>query len=361
MGTLDHKSWLRVLWNRFVYMFLRSLSQSFSLLIGLLVLSSGCTPSPTDGLKFCSNSQAIKHYIEADGNPNLQVTLSSADSSEGLSVVSLLSCAAEYGDSRLVELLISKGANVNIRDRTSTKTPLHNVRSDEVAKFLIAKGAIVDAKTSDGVTPLFRARSYEIAELLINQGANVKATDARGQTPLHWIAGGQTINDEYKQIKLRVSQLLLSRGANANAQDTKGSTPLHEVVAPEIAELLIAYGGNIKARDHNRKTPLHQAVRYCRGGDTLTQVLIAAGFQVNAQDSQGKTPLHYFVTRPDCKESITALLNSGASVDLKDEVGVSPLEQATLDYEHLRGPYKGVMPEYEELIRLLKAAQNRQR
>lgn len=341
-------------------MFPKHFSQIFRLLIGLLVLSSGCTPSPADGLKFCSDSQAIKHYVETGGNPNLQVTLSSADSSEGLTIVSLLSCAAEYGDLNLVELLIRKGADVNIRNSTSTTTPLHNVRSYEVAKLLITKGAIVDAKTSDGVTPLFNPRSYEIAELLVNQGANVKAIDVRGHTPLHWVAGGQTFNDEYKQLKLRVSQLLLDRGANANAQDAKGSTPLHKVSAPEIAELLIASGGNVTTQNHDKKTPLHQAVNYCRVGSTLTQVLIAAGAQVNAQDNQGKTPLHYFVARPHCKESIILLLNSGASVDLKNDVGVSPLEQAVLDYEHLRGPYNGVMPEYEELIRLLKSAQNRQ-
>ena len=57
----------------------------------------------------------------------------------------------------------------------------------EIARFLIEKGADVNAKSRDGSTPLhstaFLGRA-EIAELLIQKGADVSPKNYRGETPL---------------------------------------------------------------------------------------------------------------------------------------------------------------------------------
>jgi hypothetical protein len=51
-------------------------------------------------------------------------------------------------------------------------------------------------------------------------------------------------------------------------------------------------------------------------------------------------------------------LKYNADVELKGQSGVSPITQAIQHYEDLRGPYKLVMPEEEELIKLLESRHN---
>ena len=58
-------------------------------------------------------------------------------------------------------------------------------------KFLIKKGAKVNARADDGDTPLHLAAAYSlpVAELLIKERADVNARDIKGSTPLDWAAG----------------------------------------------------------------------------------------------------------------------------------------------------------------------------
>jgi hypothetical protein len=86
--------------------------------------------------------------------------------------------AARNGDIDQVQLLISKGADVNEKNRLGW-TPLHTAiqnRKQEVIEPLIAKGADVNAKDSRGQTPLMAAvntSQKDAVELLIVKGADV--------------------------------------------------------------------------------------------------------------------------------------------------------------------------------------------
>jgi ankyrin repeat protein len=328
---------------------------------GLILFLLGCTPTSSDGARFCRSSEGIRKYIKAGGDPNLQVTVSPAKSSDGEIISSLLSCAVGSGDLSLVQMLVSRGADVNRQDSSRfAVTPLHNVRNLDIAKFLIDRGADVNAKSSSGSTPLFGAASYEIASLLIDRGGDVKAVDERGSTPLHRFAGGQTISDEYKQTELQISQLLISKGGDVNAKNFEGNTPLHEVFDKDLAALLVVHGAKVKIQNKQLQTPLHKAARNsCRSGNLL-DFLLHSGAEVNAGDDQGKTPLHWAIERGGgyCKEKTAVLLKYGADVDLKDQSGISPLAQAIQNYEKLRGPYKIIMPEEEALIRQLESHHN---
>ena len=56
-----------------------------------------------------------------------------------------------------------------------------------MARILLAQGADVHAKNSQGLTPLHRAAAYgrkNVAELLIANGAQLNAKDDQGRTPL---------------------------------------------------------------------------------------------------------------------------------------------------------------------------------
>jgi ankyrin repeat protein len=86
--------------------------------------------------------------------------------------------AAYYGHKEIVELLISKGADVNAKTDKGGSTPLHTADNKEIAELLIAEGADVNAKNDGGKTPLdyaetdnfeppeLKAAKKEIADLL---------------------------------------------------------------------------------------------------------------------------------------------------------------------------------------------------
>ena len=59
---------------------------------------------------------------------------------------SIIHDAAAAGDLAAIQAELDKGVDVNIRDPYG-KTPLHVVKTKEIAELLIAKGADVNAKT----------------------------------------------------------------------------------------------------------------------------------------------------------------------------------------------------------------------
>jgi ankyrin repeat protein len=84
--------------------------------------------------------------------------------------------AASGGYKEIVQLLISKSADVNAKD-DEERTPLHYAAykgHKEMVELLIAEGADENAKGNDGVTPLDLAtlfnRSSETADLLRKHG-----------------------------------------------------------------------------------------------------------------------------------------------------------------------------------------------
>ena len=101
----------------------------------------------------------------------------------------ILHCAARTLHTEIVELLISKGADVNAADGTiNGDTPLfhsikmiHSKKSkrkglSEMTKLLIKRGAEINYENRRGKTPLYKAiywRNKETAELLIANGAEV--------------------------------------------------------------------------------------------------------------------------------------------------------------------------------------------
>ena len=92
---------------------------------------------------------------------------------------------------------------------------------------------------------------------------------------------------------------MIQNGANANATNEHNSTALHLVASldlrkspEEIIELLLKYGADIDAIDDQKKTPLHIALSW-----------------VNLR-------------------AVDMLLKRGARTDLRDENGMTALEEA---------------------------------
>ena len=141
------------------------------------------------------------------------------------------------GDLEFVEILISKGTNVNAVDNRGGSALLLASENGhtEIAKLLIAKRADVNAVDNFGNTALMFASSRghtKIAELLIEKGADLNARNDNRKTAL-WIA----IEKRHTEI----AKLLIAKGIDVNAVDSTGDTALMEASNgghTEIVELL---------------------------------------------------------------------------------------------------------------------------
>ena len=132
---------------------------------------------------------------------------------------SLLLTAAYTGRKDLFDLLLEKGAGVNLFEASALGL------TDRVSDFLGADPSLANTYSHDGWTPLHLASFFgrkEVASVLLAHGADVNARSrstrfAKENTPLHAAAAN-------KQVAL--AELLLAHGADVNAKDGSGFTPL---------------------------------------------------------------------------------------------------------------------------------------
>jgi ankyrin repeat protein/beta-lactamase regulating signal transducer with metallopeptidase domain len=226
--------------------------------------------------------------------------------------------ATAAGDADQVKLLLSKGADINAKDKDG-RTPLHSAAwygRKDAAQVLIAKGANVNETDVSGQTPLHLAASFRwrfVPELLLAKGANVNARDKAGNTPLHIAAGDQGPKKDFLEF-------LLAKGADVNARNDKGETPLHLVPRTRkqdkrrelAADALLAHGADINAKDKSGCTPLHVAAE--NGQGKVVELLLAKGADSKAKAADGTTTLHRAVMggRSDV---VALLLDRGVDIN----------------------------------------------
>jgi ankyrin repeat protein len=109
----------------------------------------------------------------------------------------------------------------------------------KVVEFLITKGADVNAKDRGGYTPLFYAvwhNREETAKLLLDKGADPNVRSVWNRTPLHWAVrqGGSK----------EMIELLVAKGADVNLKrgDATALKMAKDNGHTEIVELLRKLG-----------------------------------------------------------------------------------------------------------------------
>uniref|UniRef100_A0A8C3SPE2 NFKB inhibitor epsilon n=1 Tax=Chelydra serpentina TaxID=8475 RepID=A0A8C3SPE2_CHESE len=92
------------------------------------------------------------------------------------------------GNLRLMGLLLRSGADINVQDGTSGKTPLHlavESRDRTAVQYLLSKGAHVDALMYNGCTPLHLAvgrKDAAMAAILYHSGADTLLRNMEDET-----------------------------------------------------------------------------------------------------------------------------------------------------------------------------------
>ena len=153
---------------------------------------------PLQWFVYYNDTTALKAVLNAGGD------LSSID------LDSELGHASFFGHWKVVDFLISQGADVNWSVPDTGETPLHSALCKAgrpyflyVLKLLVESGADVNAKTipgresgafmrdvrTKGETPLHRAAAYgdeAMIQYLLDNGADKQARDANGASPIGW-------------------------------------------------------------------------------------------------------------------------------------------------------------------------------
>ncbi|XP_046383816.1 ankyrin-3-like [Ischnura elegans] len=198
---------------------------------------------------------AAESLFKYGANVNCECT---SELNEGYTAIHF---AAEAGNSKVVELLLGRGAKIN--DLGKGYTPLHIAALHGfvvVAELLIKHGADVNCVCksvgNEGYTPIHFAvenGSHETVKLLLNAGANVKEY-ANGYSPLH-LAAMVGHSD--------IAEHLLKEGADVNCVITskynEGHSPIFLAVMEghkEVARVLLKYGCRVDDHDPSGKSIL---------------------------------------------------------------------------------------------------------
>ncbi|MBA0624545.1 hypothetical protein Godav_009888 [Gossypium davidsonii] len=163
------------------------------------------------------DARSLLHVAVSSAHPEVVKLLSAAADESVVNGIdeegwAPIHSAASIGNLEIMEILLSKGANVNVKN-DGGRTALHYAASKgwlKIAELLI----------SHGCTPLHRAASTgksALCELLIEEGAEVDATDRAGQTPLM-----SAVICQNKEVAL----LLIRHGADVDIEDKEGYTVL---------------------------------------------------------------------------------------------------------------------------------------
>jgi ankyrin repeat protein len=207
--------------------------------------------------------------------------------------------AAAAGDSSKVLQLLNSGVNVNAafeRDDSelSGMTALMAASSrghSELVQLLIKRGANVNLKHYSGTTALMSAAGSgdeSTVKALLDAGADVNAKvlspHAGEFTPLT-----TTINTDHPQ-RFEIARILLAAKAEVNPKGPFVMSPLmHALEDLEMVKLLIAHGADINQKNFRGATPLMGAA--VGRNVAVVKYLIEKGADVKARDKDGYTAL----------------------------------------------------------------------
>ena len=197
------------------------------------------------------DTMAINAFFDAGINKNAQ-------NSDGRTV---LIAAAARGELDIVNLLLSRGVDVNVKDNRDYTALAHalEARYPEVEEALLNRPELdpnVGGLLGRPVLLAYVWRDNKKAtERLLALGADVKLQDKDGDTALHGAA--ETGNVE-------IMRMLLDKGADPNAKNKQGGTPLMwaAVFGNDAATwLLLSRGADASLKDNDGITALEWASR----------------------------------------------------------------------------------------------------
>ncbi|XP_070141332.1 protein TANC2 isoform X2 [Drosophila kikkawai] len=186
-----------------------------------------------------------------------------------------LTAAARHGCVDVVGILLSRGAQIDARNRQGYSALWLAVKEGHwsVVEQLLQRGALLDEPLGQTrKTPLMIAAEeghLELMELLLARGSALEAQDHEGFTALSWAC---------LRGHLAAAKTLIEHGCNRHHEDHNGRTAL-DLAAYQGAASLVLYlldqGGNLEHIDVHGMRPLDRAIA-CRNIQAV-QVFLRKG------------------------------------------------------------------------------------
>lgn len=276
--------------------------------------------------------------------------------------------AAAYGWDEVVKNLITLGYEPTAKGRDE-ETPLHAAAavggSLEVLEILISAGVDIDVRDADGATALLVAceeNHTSFARRLIDHGADVTLADSNDSTALHHATKHGDL--EFVKLLLRkgvdkdmireedggfrsalhiaaqeglpqVLQCLVDDGALLDQRGSYGWTALQYACLHsqlECLTILLKAGATVTLRDHDGRNAIH-TTSFSGNLDVLKLLFSHRpnDFRqmLNEEDSSGATALAYAAIK-GYPNFIKFLMEKGAAIDKHTKNGLVPIHLAVL-------------------------------
>jgi ankyrin repeat protein/L-ascorbate metabolism protein UlaG (beta-lactamase superfamily) len=281
-----------------------------------LILATGLSADPIHEAVTAGDVATVTQLLNQ--NPSL---INAPDTAQSLP----LHLAASTGQVAVIELLLSKGANMEAGDRENT-TPLTCaalLNKPEAVRLLVEKGASLTARDNNGNTPLLaaaRSGNVEIVKYLVGHGAALTDVSNRGSNCLHIAT---SIGAE------PLVQYLLGQNFDLNALNGSGYSPLHFAAMAgnqTIIRLLVAAGANIDQNDNTGLSPLMIAA-YNEKLEIVATLLELGADPNHAPSIYGHSPLSTAIWSGNL-EVVNLLIDHGADLQYRNSEGETALHLA---------------------------------
>jgi ankyrin repeat protein len=205
-------------------------------------------------------------------------------------------------------------ANVNYQERGDNyRSPLivaANNGDIPIVEILLERGAMVDIMKSGKETPLYLASEKghtEVVRMLLEKGANVNIESSHHGTPLY--PASENGHAEVVKLLLSKDKELNNRKLNYSAP-YGGNLPLHlasENGRLDVVKVLLENGAKVNIKNWKEETPLYLASK--NGHQAVVDILIFNGADIN--------DALYMASKNGNEEVVKLLLSKGARFDKK--------------------------------------------
>jgi ankyrin repeat protein len=246
----------------------------------------------------------------------------------------LLHIASIYCKLNVIQLLVEKKADINIRN-AKYDTAFHSAALSgnvEIINILLDKGMSLNLTNAKGSTPLHLSAlsgNLEATKILVERGAPLTNANNNGATPLLLAAN---------KGKLEVFRYLTEIGADINIPDADGDTALHYAavsVSVEIIKILLDKGMSVDLTNDESSTPLHLSA--LNGNLEATKALVERGAPLNNANNNGATPLLWPANQGKL-EVFRYLTEIGADINIPDAKRNTALHRAAEHTTELHSP-----------------------
>ena len=254
---------------------------------------------------------------------------------------------------RIAKLLLTHGADINLRDRDHNGTPAQWTmrRRPEVCRYLLEQGAEADVVLCCAMGDVERTKAEfqknpELLKLRINvkspKGYIIPALKALDldDKQTDEVPGGHVYAYQVGptmpllEIALQSQQpaivdLLIDAGYEINFRDWYVLVGQGPKRFDTLLKGFLANGWDINARQKHRHgmwTPLHWVAQ--RGLTHGILCLLENGADPNMTDDKGRTPMHIIAQKGVGKNQVQLLIEHGGDVNIRDMDGKTPLDYA---------------------------------